>query len=390
MRFISERLKDIPTYLFSAQRARLRELAEKGIDVISLAVGDPVEPTPSHIIDAANQALMDPANHRYPDPDRRGMPEFRNAVASWYARRNNVKLDPESEVLCLNGSKEGIHYAVMALVNEGDAVLITNPGYPGHRVNILLAGAVPYDVPILERNGYIPDIEGIPEDLCRKAKLFFLNYPNNPTGACADEGFFKSLVSWAKKYDIILVNDNPYSEFVYEDGVKISMLKVPGAKDIGIEFNSLSKAYNMTGWRIGMAVGNREIIEAMSRFQQNVSSGVFNVLQFAGKKALDDGDPDIDSMLSVYSARRKMALAELENAGIQHVKSTGTLYLWAPVPDGFKSEEFSTYLLENAHVLITPGTAYGRYGEGYFRISLTVSDDNLTEAFRRIRQALKK
>jgi LL-diaminopimelate aminotransferase len=277
----------------------------------------------------------------------------------------------------------------MGVVNAGDLVLTANPGYPGYRANILLAGAEPFDVPILERNQYLPDLDKIPEDACQRAKVFFLNYPNNPTGACANKEFFIKLVDWAKKYRIIIVNDNPYSEFVFPGEHRLSLLEIPGAKDIGIEFNSLSKSFNMTGWRIGMVVGNQGIIEAMSRYQENVSSGVFNAIQLASIKALDEGDEDIDHMVEIYSRRRELALESLEKMGISITPGMGTFYLWAPVPNDLTSEEFSSWLLEEAHVLVTAGTAYGGYGEGYFRISLTVPDDRLVEALGRIRKVLK-
>lgn len=390
MDIIAERLKQIPPYLFMKQRDKIREFEKAGIDYISLAIGDPAEPTPLHIIESLRQAAMDPNNHHYPTDEQRGMYDFRAAVTRWYDRKYGVKVDTDSEVLCLSGSKEGIHYLIMGVVNTGDLVLMANPGYPGYRANILLAGAEPFDVPILEGNQYLPDIDEIPEDICQMAKVFFLNYPNNPTGTCANKEFFIKLVDWAKKNQILLVNDNPYSEFVFSGAKKLSLLQIPGAKDIGIEFNSLSKSFNMAGWRIGMVVGNKDIIEAMSRYQENVSSGVFNAIQLASIKALDEGDEDIDHMVEIYSRRRVLALETFEKMGISINPGMGTFYLWAPVPNGLTSEEFSTWLLEEAHVLVTAGTAYGKYGEGYFRISLTVSDERLEEALERIRKIIEK
>ena len=388
MEIIADRLKQIPPYLFMQMRDKIRQFEKEGIDYISLAIGDPAEPTPPHIIESLRQAVLDPINHRYPTDEQKGMYDFRLAVAHWYRRKYGVAVNPDTEVLCLSGSKEGIHYLIMAVVNGGDFVLVTNPGYPGYRANILLAGAEPYDIPILAENHYLPDLDAIPEDVCRKARVFFLNYPNNPTGACASEAFFSRLVDWAEHHRILLVNDNPYSEFVFPGCQKLSLLQIPGAKGLGIEFNSLSKSFNMTGWRIGMVVGNPDIIGAMSKYKENVSSGVFNVIQLASIKALEEGDRDIDRMMAIYSRRRQMALEAFKRMGIPVEAGMGTFYLWVPVPEGRSSAAFATWLLEEAHVLVTAGTAYGQYGEGYFRISLTVSDDRLAEALERIDRCL--
>ena len=389
MEIIADRLKQIPPYLFMQMRDKIRQFEKEGIDYISLAIGDPAEPTPPHIIESLRLAVLDPINHRYPTDEQKGMYDFRLAVARWYRRKYGVGVDPDSEVLCLGGSKEGIHYLVMAVVNAGDSVLVTNPGYPGYRANILLAGAEPYDVPILAENNFLPDLDAIPEDVCRQVRVFFLNYPNNPTGACASEAFFSRLVSWARHHRILLVNDNPYSEFVFTGCQKLSLLQIPGAKDLSIEFNSLSKSFNMTGWRIGMVVGNPDIIGAMSKYKENVSSGVFNVIQLASIKALEEGDRDIDRMMAIYARRRQMALDAFKRMGIPVKAGMGTFYLWVPVPDGQSSAAFAIRLLEKAHVLVTAGTAYGQYGEGYFRVSLTVSDDRLAEALERMDRCLK-
>jgi LL-diaminopimelate aminotransferase len=390
MDILAERLKNLPTYLFMQLRDKIRKAQADGVDLISLAIGDPDEPTPAYIVETLREAALDPANHQYPTDEHKGMLVFREAVARWYGRRYGVTLDPETEVMALSGVKEGIHHFIMATVNPGDIVLITNPGYPAYRSNALIAGAEAYDVPLLEKNGFLPAFEDIPERVCRKAKAFFLNYPNNPTGACADNKFFTRLVAWAKERQILLLNDNPYSEIVFPGNRRQSLLQVPGVKDIGVEFNSLSKAYNMTGWRIGMAAGSDKIIQAMCRFNENVTSGVFNAIQLAGVKAMDEGDPDIERMLAIYHRRREMVLRAFAEMGIIVKAGDGTFYLWIPVPAHLSSLEFTTKLLEDAGILVTPGTAYGRYGEGYFRLSLTVPDDRLEQALERIRRTIKR
>ena len=388
MDIIADRLKDMPTYLFMRLRNRIKQIEASGADCISLAIGDPVEPTPPYIIDAMREAVLDPDNHHYPTDEQKGMLEFRKAAARWYDRKYAVGLDPETEVLTLGGSKEGIHHFMMAVINPGDTILITNPGYPGYRANILLAGGQAHEIPLLEKNGFLPHLEEIPEDVCRRAKAFFFNYPNNPTGACADSGYFTRLVDWARHHEILLVHDNPYSELVFPGCEKLSLLQVPGAKEIGIEFNSLSKYYNMTGWRIGMAVGNSSIIQAMCKFKENVTSGVFNAIQLASIRAMDEGDADIDNMMAVYARRREMVLQAFKRMGFPTNTGMGTFYLWLPVPDGLSSIAFAERLLDDVCVLVTAGTAYGEHGEGYFRLSLTVPDDRLQEAMDRIQQSL--
>ena len=390
MDIIADRMKDIPTYLFMHLRSKIKRIEATGGDCISLSIGDPDKPTPAYIIETLREVVLDPGNHQYPTDEQKGMLAFREAVSRWYQRKYGVTLDPENEILALGGSKEGIHNFMMAVVNPGDIVLITNPGYPGYRANILIAGGRTYEVPLLEENGFLPAIEDIPEDICRKTKAFFLNYPNNPTGACANRNFFTRLVAWAKKRQIILVHDNPYSEIVFPGCEKLSLLQIPGAKDICVEFNSLSKYYNMTGWRIGMVVGNEKIIEAMCKFKENVTSGVFNAIQLASIKAMDEGDEDIQSMLGIYSRRREMVLKAFDQMGISVNPGMGTFYLWLPVPNGQSSMEFAAKLLDDVCVLVTAGAAYGEYGEGYFRLSLTLPDDRLAEALERIKQSIDK
>lgn len=385
MDIIADRLKSLPPYLFMQLRDKIRKAEAEGVDLISLAIGDPVEPTPAYIIEALREAVLDPVNHQYPTDEHKGMRVFREAVSRWYGRKYFVQLDPETEVLALNGLKEGIHHFIMATVNPGDIVLVTNPGYPAYRANILMACAEAYEVPLREKNGFLPAFEEIPETVCRRAKAFFLNYPNNPTGTCADKDFFTRLVAWAKTHGILLMNDNPYSEIVFSPERRLSLMQAPGAKDICVEFNSLSKAYNMTGWRIGMAVGAEKIIHAMCRCKENVTSGIFNAIQLASIKAMDDGDGEIEKMLAIYRRRRDTVIRALAAMSLHVQPGDGTFYLWIPVPHSLTSMDFAEKLLDEAGILVTPGTAYGQYGEGYFRLSLTVPDDRLEQAMKRIR-----
>ena len=385
MDILADRLKNIPSYLFVRLRERIRAAEAAGVDLISLAIGDPAEPTPAYIIEALREAALDPANHHYPTDEHKGMRVFREAVARWYLRKYAVALDPEAEVLALNGLKEGIHHFIMATVNPGEVVLVTNPGYPAYRANILMAGACAYEVPLLAKNDYLPAIDEIPDDVCRRSRAFFLNYPNNPTAACADIGFFTRLVAWAKRHEILLMNDNPYSEIVFTPERRLSLLQAAGAKDICVEFNSLSKSYNMTGWRIGMAVGAEKIIQAMCRCKENTTSGVFNAIQLASVKAMDDGDEEIEKMLAIYRRRRDRVLSAFTAMGLSVEPGAGTFYLWTAVPDGRTSLDFAELLLDRAGVLVTPGTEYGAHGEGFFRVSLTVPDDRLEQALARMR-----
>ncbi len=386
---ISDKLNKIPPYLFMELRNKIAKARAEGIDVISLAIGDPVDPTPEPIIDELCKQAYIPENHRYPTDEEKGMLAFRQSVAEWYANRYNVTLDPKSEILALIGSKEGCHHFALSIVNPGDIVLMTDPGYPAYRSSIFIAGGEPYHVPIKPENGYLPKLEDIPSDIAKKAVGMFLNYPNNPTGATANDEFFNKLVDFAKSYDIAICYDNPYSEVVFDGEKPRSLLSTPGAKDIAVELNSLSKPFNMTGWRIGMAMGNPELISAISKVKENTDSGIFNPIQFAGIVALKQCQDNIGKMLDIYKKRRDIVLNTLRELGWKDYKPMkGTFYLWIPVPDGFSSIEFTTLLFEKASVVVASGSAYGKYGEGYIRISLTVPDNRLIEAMERIKKAL--
>jgi LL-diaminopimelate aminotransferase len=369
---IADRLTKIPPYLFMELRKKIAKAKADGVDVISLAIGDPVEPTPDSIIEELCRTARDPENHRYPTDEEKGMFAFREEVARWYETRYGVTLDPATEILGLIGSKEGCHHFVLARINPGDVVLMTDPGYPAYRASILMGGGIPYNVPIRPENDYLPVFEEIPADILKKARGMFLNYPNNPTGACATREFFERLVAFAKANDIAVCYDNPYSEVVFAGQERL---------------NSLSKPYNMTGWRIGMALGNPDLIGAISKVKENTDSGIFNAIQYAGIHALREESGNIDHMLAIYARRRERVLKTLAMIGIEFNPPKGTFYLWVPTPKGMSSIDFTNRLFEKASVVVAAGTAYGQYGEGFIRISLTVPDARLEVAMVRIEKA---
>ena len=384
---IADRLTKIPPYLFMELRKKIAKAKADGVDVISLAIGDPVDPTPDSTIEELCRTAHDPENHRYPTDEEKGMFTFREEVARWYQSRYNVTLDPATEVLGLIGSKEGCHHFILARINPGDVVLMTDPGYPAYRASILMGGGIPYNVPIRPENDYLPVFDEIPAEIVRKARGMFLNYPNNPTGACATREFFARLVDFAKANDIAVCYDNPYSEVVFDDQERLSFLSADGAKEVGVELNSLSKPYNMTGWRIGMAVGNPDLIAGISKVKENTDSGIFNAVQFAGIQALRNETENIEKMMAIYARRREKVLKTLAKIGVDFNPPKGTFYLWVPTPKGLGSLDFTNQLFEKAAVVVAAGTAYGQYGEGFIRISLTVPDNRLEEAMVRIEKA---
>jgi len=386
----AERLKKIPPYLFMSLRKKIAGARAHGIDVIDLAIGDPVEPAPEAVVAELCRRAGDPINHRYPLDEEKGMLALRNEVARWYGERYGVSLDPASEVLGLIGSKEGCHHFVLARINPGDVVLMTDPGYPAYRASILMGGGEPYTMPITTANGYLPVFEDIPASVLKQARGMFLNYPNNPTGACATPAFFERVVAFAKANDIAVCHDNPYSEMVFDGQRRLSFLMVPGAKDVGIELNSLSKPYNMCGWRLGMASGNPGLIAAMSKVKENTDSGIFNPIQYAGIRALGHEGATIDRMVGIYGRRRKMVIDTLRRIGIDFSPPGGTFYLWVPVPTGMTSQGFAERLFDKTAVVTAAGTAYGPHGEGFIRISLTVADDRLAEAMGRIEREFSR
>jgi LL-diaminopimelate aminotransferase len=370
-------------------RKKINKAKADGIDVISLAIGDPVEPTPDSVIEELCATVKDPVNHRYPIDEEKGMLAFREEVARWYQVRYGVSLNPATEVLGLIGSKEGCHHFVLARINPGDIVLMTDPGYPAYRASILMGGGEPYNVPILKENNYLPVLEDIPSDIAAKARGMFLNYPNNPTGACATKEFFNRLVEFAGHFDIAVCYDNPYSEILFDGQERLSFLMADGAKEVGVELNSLSKPFNMCGWRIAMAAGNPELIAAISKVKENSDSGIFNPIQYAGIHALRHEGEFVGKMLQIYAKRRQLVLDTLRKIGIVFEPPKGTFYLWVPALKGMTSIEFTNRLFDKTAVVVAAGTAYGQYGEGYVRISLTVPDNRLAEAMTRIEREFK-
>lgn len=377
----SKRLDKIPPYLFAQiDKIKAQKISE-GMDIISFGIGDPDMPTPEGIVNELARAAKTHANHQYPSYE--GMLSFRKAVSNWYGRRFGVELDPKNEVVTLIGSKEGIAHLPLAFVDAGDVVLVTDPGYPVYGISTLLAGGDIVRVPLLKENKFLPDLKKVPEDAARKAKLMFVCYPNNPLAATAEVEFFEELVHFAKKYDILIAHDAAYSEVSYDGYVCPSFLQAKGAKEVGIEFHSLSKTFNMTGWRIGFASGSKEAISALGTIKTNVDSGVFQAIQEAGIYALEKCGEETKKQNKIYQERRDIVIDGLNSMGWKLEKTKATFYVWADVPKGYTSTKFVTELLDKTGVLVVPGNGYGEHGEGYFRISITVSTDRLREAMKR-------
>ena len=378
----ANRIEKLPPYLFAQISKKVAEKKAQGIDVISFGIGDPDLPTPQHILDALNEASRQPANHRYPETE--GLPEFRQAVADWYERRFSVKLDPAKEVMSLIGSKEGIGHVALCFIDPGDIALVPDPAYPVYAIGTMFAGGETYTLPLLEEHGFLPDLDAVPHDVASRAKLLWLNYPNNPTGAVASIDFFERAVSFAKRHDIAICHDGPYSEVAYDEYVPVSFLQAKGAMDVGIEFHSLSKSYNMTGWRIGMAVGNPKIIDALMRVKSNIDSGQSQAIQQMAIAALNGPQDCIEEHNAIYQRRRDKVVDALRKLGLQVTPPKASLYVWAKVPAGMTSAQFAERLLDEAAVIVTPGNGYGEHGEGYVRLSLTLPDDRVDEGLRRI------
>jgi len=374
----SQRLSQLPPYVFVEIDRKKKEAVKRGLDIIDLGVGDPDLTTPQHIRDAMKRAIDEPKYHRYPFGS--GLLEFRKAIARWCKVRFGIELDAESEIHALIGSKEGIGHIHLAFVNPGDVVLCPEPAYPVYKIGTIYAGGTPYLMPLLEENDFLPDFDSIPEKITAKAKMVFINYPNNPTGACANMDFFRRVIKFARKHNIIVVNDAAYSEIYYGGRKPISFLELPGAKELGIEFHSLSKTYNMTGWRIGWACGNRKIIKGLSMVKENIDSGVFAAIQVASIEALNGPQDCVDEMRRIYEKRRDLLSGGLERTGWKLKKPEATFYLWAKVPEGYSSLECVEKLLEEVGILSTPGNALGPSGEGYVRFALTVDDKRIEEA----------
>ena len=379
---MADRLKRLPPYLFQEIDRLKAELMAKGVDVINLGVGDPDLPTPPHIVEELGKAAKDPANHQYPSYS--GMNDFKVSVARWYRNRFGVDLNPDTEVLTLIGSKEGIAHLPLAFINPGDLSLIPTPAYPVYNVANMFAGGESYFMPLTRENRFLPDLKTIPADVARRAKLFFINYPNNPTAATAERDFFEKVVDFAKKYDLIVCHDAAYTEMAFDGYRPMSFLEVPGAKEVGIEFHSLSKTYNMTGWRLGFAVGNARVLSGLGQIKSNIDSGAFNAVQWAGIKALDADQSCVAEMQKIYQARRDALIGGLRKIGLNPETPKATFYVWCPVPAAYKSRDFTTLLLREAGIVTTPGSGFGEPGEGYVRLALTVSKDRIEEAVSRI------
>ncbi len=381
-------IRSLPPYLFAEIDRRKEEARKKGVDIIDLSIGDPDLPTPPHIVEALYKAAQNPNNHRYPSYE--GMLSFREAVAAWYKQTKHVTVNPEDEVLTLIGSKEGLAHSVFAFLEPGDIALVPDPAYPVYHNATVLANAIPHAVPLTEENDFTPDLEEIDTEVAKQAKLMFLSYPNNPTGATVDESFFKAVIDFAHDNELIILHDNPYSELVFDGYESPSFIAVKGAKDVGIEFNSLSKTYNMTGWRIGFAVGNAEILQGIGRVKSNIDSGAFQAVQEAGIAALTGPQDCIQQNVAIYRERRDILVDGLQAAGLEVNKPKATFYLWVRVPKSREflkssSIEFSMFLLEQTGIAVTPGVGFGTYGEGFVRITFCMSGERLTEACERIK-----
>jgi LL-diaminopimelate aminotransferase len=384
---LAGRVQRLPPYLFAELERKIAERRAAGIDVISLGIGDPDLPTPPAVVEEAQRQVALADTHQY--PSNRGRAAFREAVAAFYERRFGVSLDPERQVLPLLGGKEGVAHVCWSMLDPGDVCLTADPGYPVYTSGAILAGADPVLMPLVAERAFQPDLEGISADVAGRANLLFCNYPNNPTGAVVEDDFFDRLVGFSRRHDVPVVHDNAYSEITFDGYVAPSFLASAGAAEAGIEMFSLSKAYNMTGWRVGAAVGNATMIEGLWKLKTNIDSGIFDAIQMAAARALSGPQEHIAQMCEVYRRRRDLVVAALAGAGIQVAPPKGTIYIWVPVPCGHDSVSFTELVLEQAAVVVSPGSSYGPNGEGYVRLSLTVADDRLEEAMSRIEQHLR-
>src|SRR5215204_4234015 len=376
----------MPPYMFAELERRVAEKRSAGIDVISLGIGDPDEPTYPHIVRAMQEAVSDPGAQKY--PSNRGRPEFREAFAEFYDERFGVEIDPPSEVIPAIGAKECIYNLCFAFLDQGGVALASDPGYPVYTGGPILAGATPELLPLVPELGFAPDLSAVPADVAARARLMFLNFPNNPSGAIVPEGFFELVVSFAREHEILIVHDNAYSETTYDGYVAPSFLATPGAKEVGVEVFSLSKGYNMTGWRCAAILGNAEAVHAYWRLKTNVDSGLFEAVQLAGAAALRGPREAVEEMCRIYQRRRNLVVDALSAIGVEVKPPRGTIYVWSPVPEGHSSTSFAELVLEEAAVVVSPGAMYGPSGEGFFRIALTAPDERIEEAVERMREHL--
>jgi LL-diaminopimelate aminotransferase len=383
---MAKRVKDLPPYLFAAIDKMKQEAIQKGVDIINLGVGDPDLPTPTAIVKRLQTAAEDSRNHQYPSYE--GLLIFRQAVARWYQKRFGVNLDPATEVLTLIGSKEGIGHFPLAFINPGDVALIPNPGYPVYHAGTLFAGGRSYFMPLLKKNGFLPDLSRIPKGVLKRARVLFINYPNNPTSATVEKSFFEEVVAFAKKHRLIVCHDAAYSEIFFDGQRPPSFLEVKGAKEVGIEFHSLSKTFNMTGWRIGFAVGNPRILAGLGKIKSNLDSGVFQAVQEAGIEALGSEDHILEEIRNTYQERRDLLVPGLKRLGLEVELPKAAFYVWMTVPKRYTSARFTTLLLSKAGIVTTPGNGFGNSGEGYIRMTLTVKKERLAEALQRMEKVL--
>jgi LL-diaminopimelate aminotransferase len=383
----AKRIANLPPYLFAEIDRKKAAKVAQGIDVISLGIGDPDQPTPDHIVQAAREAVAKPANHQY--PSYFGAQHYREGCSEWMKKRFNVDVDPNDEVVALIGSKEGIAHIFLAYVDPGDVTLVPGCGYPVYHTGGILAGGETYWMPMTEENGFLADFDNIPADVLSRAKMMFLSYPNNPTSAVANDEYFDKAIAFARENDLLIIHDNAYSEIGMDGYVAPSFLERPGAKDVAIELFSCSKAYNMTGWRVAFAAGNKQAIDALGTVKSNIDSGVFTAVQDAAIEAMLGPQDSVAELNALYTRRRDLVLDALDKIGIEvPIKPVATIYVWAKVPAGYTSASFATKILEEANVIVAPGAAYGPSGEGYIRISLTTPDHRLEEAIERIKKSL--
>ena len=378
----SKRLDRLAPYPFVEISRIIAEKKAAGADVVTFGIGDPDLPTPSHIVDRLVQASYEPPNHRYPETD--GLPELRRAIAGWYSSRFGVTLDPDTEVLPLIGAKEGIGHVALCFLDPGDTALVPDPAYPVYGVGTMFAGAESYPMPLVEENGWLPDLEAIPQVVAGDARVMWLNYPNNPTAGIADEAYYRKVVDFARRNDIAVLHDAAYSEVVYDGYRAPTFLEVEGAREVGIEFHSLSKCFNMTGWRIGMAVGNADMIKALFKIKSNLDSGIPQAIQEMAIEALSGSQEPIAENNAIYQRRRDKLVDVLTKIGLRVTPPKACLYIWARVPEGYTSAGFAQSLLEDLTIVVTPGSSYGQYGEGYIRLSLTTPDDQVDKGVERL------
>jgi LL-diaminopimelate aminotransferase len=380
----AKRLSLIPPYLFAEIDRKVQEKKRAGVDVISLGIGDPDLPTPKRIVSVLQEAAADPANHRY--PSYFGLPELREAIARWYRERFGVTLDAATEILPTLGSKDGISHVPLALVDPGDVVLAPDPGYTVYVTGAQMAGGEPFIMPLTAKNHWLPDLEAIPNAIVGRARLMWLNYPNNPTAAVADREFLERAVDFCRRHGIVLCHDAPYSEIAFGGYRPLSLFEIDGAKEVGLEFHSLSKTFNMTGWRIGWVCGRADLVALIGQLKTNIDSGIFQAVQWAAIEALNGGEDETNDACKIYERRHHVVAQTLNSLGWSIQPPRATFYVWAPVPPGYDSIRFAAHVLDEVGVNITPGVGFGAHGEGYFRLSVTAPDARLDEAMARLRR----